>query len=276
MPNAIGTACSSRWKPDSGRLNACLAALWVVALLAWPSLPAGAASVDDEAARASEALELSGDQLVQQVVEHVRATGSFTGREVLDPAILELVRELPREAFVTPEAAPFAYLDLPLPAPHGLRESQPFIVALMTDLVAIDPDDDVLILGVGGGYHAALASRLAAWVYVVDLDERAVATTTERLAELDFPSIELRAADPYDGWPEIEQQFDAIIVRLAIDRVPRMLFRQLAPGGRLVAPVGYDDDGQDLTLITRTADQGYTTMAILPVRFMRLPGGERL
>jgi protein-L-isoaspartate(D-aspartate) O-methyltransferase len=248
----------------------------IVGTLAGSIYPAIAASGDDQSGSASEALGLSGDELVEQVIEHARAARSFTGREAIDPAILEVVRQLPREAFVAPEAAPFAYLDLPLPAPHGLRESQPFIVALMTDLVALGPDDDVLILGVGGGYHAALASRLAARVYVVDLDELAVAAATERLAELGFPEIQFRAADPYDGWPEIKRQFDAIIVRLAIDRVPPMLFRQLAPGGRLVAPIGYDDYGQDLTLVSRAADQGFTTTAILPVRFMRLPGGERL
>lgn len=275
MPMTRGTARSSRLGLARGRREAGLA-VFIVGMLAWATIPATAAAADDDLAGASEALELSGDELVEQVIEHARAAGPYTGRAEIDPAILDLVRELPREAFLAPEAAPFAYLDLPLPALHGLRESQPFIVALMTDLVDIDPDDDVLILGVGGGYHAALASRLAARVYVVDLDAVAVTAATERLAALDFLKIELRAADPYDGWPEFERQFDAIIVRLAIDRVPPMLFRQLAPGGRLVAPVGYDDDGQDLTLITRAADEGYTTTAILPVRFMRLPGGERL
>ena len=276
MPMTTGTARSSRTRPGPGRLEAVLAVLWFVVMLAWPAFSARAASADDDVAGASEMLGLSGDSLVEQVIEHARAAGPFTGREAIDPAILELVRELPREAFVAPEAVPFAYLDVPLPALHGLRESQPFIVALMTDMVAIDPDDDVLILGVGGGYHAALASRLAARVSVVDLNELAVVAAAERLAALDFPEIELRAADPYDGWPELGRQFDAIIVRLAIDRVPPMLFRQLAPGGRLVAPVGHDDAGQDLTLVTRAADQGYTITAVLPVRFMRLPGGERL
>ncbi len=276
MPMTTGTARSSRTRPGPGRLEAVLAVLWFVVMLAWPAFSARAASADDDVAGASEMLGLSGDSLVEQVIEHARAAGPFTGREAIDPAILELVRELPREAFVAPEAVPFAYLDVPLPALHGLRESQPFIVALMTDMVAIDPDDDVLILGVGGGYHAALASRLAARVSVVDLDELAVVAAAERLAALDFPEIELRAADPYDGWPELGRQFDAIIVRLAIDRVPPMLFRQLAPGGRLVAPVGHDDAAQDLTLVTRAADQAYTTTSVLPVRFMRLSGGERL
>lgn len=273
MPTTTGTAGSSGLVPGPRLLDAVIAVFLVVGLLASPICSAGAASADDDLAAL---LGLSGDALVEQVVEHASAAAPFTGREAIDPAILELVRELPREAFVAPEAVPFAYLDVPLPALHGLRESQPFIVALMTDVVSIDPDDDVLILGVGGGYHAALASRLAARVYVVDLDEVALAAAAERLAALDYPEIELRATDPYDGWPELERQFDAIIVRLAIDRVPPMLLRQLAPGGRLVAPVGHDDAAQLLTLVTRAADHGYTTTAVLPVRFMRLPGGQRL
>ena len=214
--------------------------------------------------------------LIEQVVEHARLAASMTGKEVIDPTILDAMRHLPRHAFVEAEAAAFAYLDVALPADHGLRESQPFIVALMTDLVALKPSDNVLILGVGGGYHAALASRIAARVYSVDLDAAAVETVRLRLVELDYANIDLQPGDPYDGWPEIERRFDAIIVRLAIDRVPPMLLRQLAPDGRLVAPIGRADDGQMLTLVTRAEDNGFAATPILPVRFMRLPGGERL
>jgi protein-L-isoaspartate(D-aspartate) O-methyltransferase len=214
--------------------------------------------------------------LVEQVVEHARLAAPMTGRELIDPAILDAMRLLPRHAFVEAEAAAFAYLDVALPADHGLRESQPFIVALMTDIVALKPTDNVLILGVGGGYHAALASRIAAKVFSVDLDQAAVETVRSRLAELNYGDIELRVADPYDGWPEIERRFEAIIVRLAIDRVPPMLLRQLTPGGRLVAPIGRADDGQILTLVTREANDSFAATPILPVRFMRLPGGERL
>lgn len=218
----------------------------------------------------------AGDFLVEQVVEHARLAAPMTGHGAIDPAILDAIRQLPRHAFVSEEAAPLAYFDVPLPAEHELRESQPFIVALMTEVVALEPTDSVLILGVGGGYHAALASRLAAAVYAVDLDEAAVATVAARLADLELPGIELRTGDPYDGWPEIDRRFDAIIVRLAIDRVPPMLLRQLAPDGRLVAPIGRAEDGQMLTLVTREQEEGFATTPILPVRFMRLPGGERL
>ncbi len=234
------------------------------------------ASVTAPALTKADALAEAREQLVEQVVEHAKLAGPMTGREELHPAILDVIRTLPRHLFVEPEAEPFAYLDVALPAAHGLRESQPYIVALMTDIVGIEPGHDVLILGVGGGYHAALAHRLAARVYSVDLDADAVASVTARLAAQNYDDIDIRAADPYDGWPEVDRQFDAIIVRLAIDRVPPMLYRQLAPGGRLVAPIGRADDGQVLTLVTRGTDDSFATTPILPVRFMRLPGGERL
>lgn len=253
------------WKSDHRRPGAWLSAVVLaVAVLTAPPL-----ATADELAEAR-------DQLVEQVVEHARLAGPMTGRHELDPAVLDAIRTLPRHLFVEPDAVPFAYLDVALPAAHGLRESQPYIVALMTDLVAIEPGHDVLILGVGGGYHAALARRLAARVYSVDLDADAVASVAARLEAQDYDDFDIRAADPYDGWPEVDRQFDAIIVRLAIDRVPPMLYRQLAPGGRLVAPIGRADDGQVLTLVTRGTDNGFATTPILPVRFMRLPGGERL
>lgn len=257
----------------SSRLRRSVLALaCLLAMMPGPAMPG-----DPEAALTDDLTEAR-ELLVEQVIEHARLAAPMTGRELIDPAILDAMRGLPRHAFVDAEAAPFAYLDVALPAEHGLRESQPYIVALMTDVVTLKPTDSVLILGVGGGYHAALASRLAARVYSVDLDQDAVETVRARLAELDYGEIELRAADPYDGWPDTEERFDAIIVRLAIDRVPPMLLRQLAPGGKLVAPIGRADDGQILTLVTRQANeaQGFATTPILPVRFMRLPGGERL
>ncbi len=214
--------------------------------------------------------------LVAQVELNAELAAPLTGRPVIAPAILEAIREVPRHRFVPEAVAGYAYLDLPLPAAFGLRESQPFLVALMSDLVAIGEGDDVLLLGVGGGYHAAVASRLAARVHAVDLDAAAAAAVAARLEGLGFDNVEVRSADPYDGWPEGGRVFDAIIVRLAIDRLPSALLRQLAPGGRLVAPIGRAEDEQALTLVTRQADGSFTREEILPVRFMRLPGGERI
>lgn len=242
----------------------------LVALLAVGLAPATAMSEEDDDLAAARA------ELVEAIAEHARAVGPMTGRPELDGDILEAMREVPRHEFLPAEVAPLAYLDLPLPAGNGLRESQPFIVAMMTDLVAPRPDDDLMILGVGGGYHAAVASTLAADVHCLDLDADAAAEAMERLDRLGYANIEARVADPYYGWPDTDKRFDAIIVRLAIDAVPSVLLRQLKPGGRLVAPVGGSDAGQELTLFTKDEDGDVRERRVLPVRFMRLPGGRRI
>lgn len=225
-----------------------------------------------EPAQAAEARRF----MVAQVMLHAQLTAEVTGRPALDKAVLDAMLEVPRHAFVQAEAAQHAYLDIPLPAGNGLRESQPFLVALMTDLVAAPRDGALLILGIGGGYHAAMASTLVSRVFCLDLDAEAAAVAMGRLAPLDYTNIETRIADPYYGWPEPDRRFDAIIVRLAVDNVPRILLSQLKPGGRLVAPVGRSDAAQQLTLFTKKEDGRITQRRILPVRFMRLPGGERL
>lgn len=214
--------------------------------------------------------------LVEQVVAHTRATAPITGREAIDPAVLAAIGSIARHEFVAPEAAPLAYFDLPLPAEHDLRESQPFIVAMMTDLVTPSREGDLLILGIGGGYQAAVASGLVSSVFLLDLDATATASGMDRLDRLGFDNVEARVADPYYGWPDTSRQFDSIIIRLAVDQVPSILLRQLKPGGRLVAPVGRGEEGQELTLFTKSAQGDITRRTIMPVRFMRLPGGERI
>lgn len=214
--------------------------------------------------------------LVEQVVAHTRATAQVTGRAAIDVTILDAIGTIPRHEFVAREAAPLAYFDLPLPADHDLRESQPFIVAMMTDLVAPASEGDLLILGIGGGYHAAIASGLVGTVYLLDLDATATASGMERLDRLGFENIEARVADPYFGWPDTSRRFDSIIIRLAVDSVPSVLLRQLKPGGRLVAPVGRSEEGQQLTLFTKDENGEISQEAVMPVRFMRLPGGQRI
>jgi protein-L-isoaspartate(D-aspartate) O-methyltransferase len=221
-------------------------------------------------------LEAARAFLVEQIVGHAALAAEVTGRPEIDGRVLEAIGKLPRHEFVAEAAAPLAYFDVPLPAEHDLRESQPYIVAMMTDLVAPGPDDDVLILGIGGGYHAALASTLAARVYSLDLDAAAAGSSMERLDRLGYENIEIRVTDPYYGWPDTERQFDAIIIRLAVDTVPNAVLRQLRPGGRLVAPVGRADTGQELTLFTKDEDGEVDSEVIMPVLFMRLPGGERI
>ncbi len=237
-------------------------------------LLAGAAATQDQgpAEAEAEARRL----LVAQIAAHAKLTAEHTGHPEIGGAVLEAIGTVPRHLYVQEEAARFAYLDVPLPAGNGLRESQPFIVALTTDLVAPPRDGSLLILGIGGGYHAAMASRLVAQVACLDLDAEAAGVAMGRLARHDIVNVETRIADPYYGWPEAERRFDAIIVRLAIDYVPATLLRQLKPGGRLVAPVGSAEAEQQLTLFTKAEDGTVTQRRVLPVRFMRLPGGQRI
>lgn len=214
--------------------------------------------------------------LIEQIVQHARMAEDLTGHGEINARVLDAIRETPRHRFVAEEAAQMAYFDMPLPAEHGLRESQPYIVALMTDLVGADEESDVLILGMGGGYHAAVASRLARNVFSLDLDAQAAGGGMAKLNELDVDNVETRVADPYYGWPDRQRQFDAIIIRLAVDTVPPAVLRQLKPGGRLIAPVGRSEGQQDLMLIAKDDDGQITRQSIMPVRFMRLPGGERI
>jgi protein-L-isoaspartate(D-aspartate) O-methyltransferase len=237
---------------------------------------AGLAMAVGAAAQPFEDIDAARAFLVEQVVTHARATSEITGREQLGTGVLEAIGSISRHEFVAEEAAPLAYFDLPLPAEHDLRESQPFLVALMTDLVAPEPEDDVLILGIGGGYHAAVASLLARNVYCLDLDAAAAASSMARLDRLGFDNVETRVADPYYGWPDTGRRFDSIIIRLAVDAVPAVVLRQLRPGGRLIAPVGRSDEGQELTLFTKDEAGEIESEVVMPVRFMRLPGGERI
>ena len=246
---------------------------FLISVAAGLAMSAGAFAQQPDAI---EDIETARAFLVEQVVAHARATAEITGREAIDDAVLEAIGSISRHEFVAPEAAPFAYFDLPLPAEHDLRESQPFIVAMMTDLVAPSSDGDLLILGIGGGYHAAVVSGLVGSVYLLDLDAQATASGMDRLDRLGFDNIEARVADPYFGWPETGRKFDSIIIRLAVDSVPAVLLRQLKPGGRLVAPVGRSEEGQELTLFTKGEDGRISRQTVMPVRFMRLPGGERI
>lgn len=214
--------------------------------------------------------------LADQVVAHARFASSETGVAEIGADVLEAIRSVPRHLFVAREAAPLAYFDMPLPAAHGLRESQPFIVALMSELVRVPENGDVLILGMGGGYHAAVASRLAGRVNVLDLDPVATGAGMARLDELGHDNVEARVADPYFGWPQRERLFDAIVIRLAVDAIPPAVLRQLRPGGRLIAPVGRAEDRQDLVLVEKSESGEITRRSIMPVIFMRLPGGERI
>ena len=213
--------------------------------------------------------------LARDVQYHVRLAAPETGVPDLDPKIYAAIAEVPRHAFVPPEMKPFAYLDIPLPVDHDQNTAQPFLIALMTQLAAVKPDDVVFETGTGGGYHAAILSRLAHKVYSVDVLATLANQAAEKLKKLGYTGIEVQTSDGYYGWRQ-KGPFDVIIVKEAVREVPAPLVNQLKPGGRLVAPVGPLDDMQMLKLVTKDRAGHIHERNILPVRFSPLQGGERI
>jgi protein-L-isoaspartate(D-aspartate) O-methyltransferase len=210
--------------------------------------------------------------MVSEIVAHTIFLTAKLGKAALNRRVLEVMGEVPRHAFVRLELQPLAYADSPLPSGFGKTISQPFIVALMTDLLELQPSDRVLEIGTGLGYQAAVLSRLAAKVYSVELIEELSREAAKRLARTGCKNIELRIGDGRAGWPG-QAPFDKIIVTAAPDLLPPSLIYQLKPGGRMVAPAGLAD-AQQLLLVTKAADGTLSTREILPVRFSVLEDAE--
>lgn len=189
-------------------------------------------------------------------------------RGVHDDSVLEAMREIPRHLFVPSHLAEQAYGDQPLPIGAGQTISQPYIVALMTELLRAEPDDVVLEIGTGSGYQAAVLSRLAKQVYSIEIVPALAASAAERLARLGFRNVKVKAGDGYLGWPE-SAPFDAIIVTAAPPEIPSALLAQLKRGGRMVVPVGKSERSQSLMLLekSRTSDQ-IVERKVIPVRFV--------
>ncbi len=190
------------------------------------------------------------------------------GKASLDRRVLEVMGEVPRHEFVRLELQPLAYADMPLPSGCGKTISQPFIVALMTDLLDLRPTDTVLEVGTGLGYQTAILAALVRQVYSVELIEALATDARKRLARRGFRNVHVRVGDGRAGWPE-HAPFDKIIVTAAPDLVPETLIHQLKPGGKLVIPAGPPDE-QQLLLVERGERDTISTRAVLPVRFSLL------
>jgi protein-L-isoaspartate(D-aspartate) O-methyltransferase len=178
------------------------------------------------------------------------------------------MRRVPRHRFVPASVAPYAYQDMPLPIGFDKTISQPFIVALMTDLLAPQPHEAVLEIGTGLGYQTAILTELAAQVWSVEIIEEFASHAEALLQGLGFSNIGIRVGDGSRGWPE-HAPFDKILVTVAADRTPPPLLEQLKPGGRLVLPLG-PEDAQLLTVIDKDAAGQLKTRKVIPVRFSRL------
>ena len=192
------------------------------------------------------------------VEEQIRARG------VDEPALLRAMEEVPRHLFMPESVRDRAYLDGPQRIGAGQTISQPYIVALMTQLLELDGDEKVLEIGTGSGYQAAILSRLAREVYTMEIREPLAREAEKTLTRLGFENVKVRTGDGYEGWPE-EAPFDGIVVTAAPREVPEELYKQLKLGGKMVVPVGMYF--QDLLEITKTED-GQKTRRVSPVRFV--------
>lgn len=196
----------------------------------------------------------------------------LASRDITDERVLRAMRAVPRHEFVPEDQRGDAYADHPLPIGHGQTISQPYIVALMTQLAEIEPGDEVLEVGTGSGYQAAVLAEMGAEVYSMEIVEPLARRAERDLARLGYDRVHVRAGDGYRGWPD-RAPFDAVIVTAAPPRIPEPLKSQLKVGGKLVVPVG-DDGMQELVVLTRTED-GFERRNVIPVRFVPMTGEVR-
>ena len=205
--------------------------------------------------------------MVDVIGIHADLSVEETGKPALDERVLEVMRELPRHLFVPAPVAAAAYEDMPLPIGFDKTISQPFMVALMTDLLELRPGDEVLEVGTGLGYQTAILARLADRVFSVEIVEEFVAAAEARLKLVGIGNVTIKVGDGSRGWPE-HAPFDRILVAAAAKEVPRALIDQLKPGGRLVMPLG-PAEAQHLALVEKGAD-GIRRRDLMPVRFTEL------
>jgi len=190
-------------------------------------------------------------------------------RDIVSPSVLRAMARVPRHRFVAAELANAAYDDHPLPIGHGQTISQPYIVALMTQLIAPTPRSRVLEVGTGSGYQAAVLAELCKEVYGIEIVKPLADEARARLTALGYKNVTVRHGDGYRGWKE-HAPFDAILVAAAASHVPQPLVEQLAPGGRLVMPVG--DHFQELLVIHKQGDGSLQRRSVIPVVFVPMTG----
>jgi protein-L-isoaspartate(D-aspartate) O-methyltransferase len=225
-----------------------------------------AAGTEDETAAARA-------RLVAEVESEVRQTADYLGRDALDPRVIAALERVPRHEFVPAGQRRYAYEDRPLPIGHGQTISQPYIVAIMSDLVDIDPGARVLEIGTGSGYQAAVLAALGARVCTIEIIPALAERARRDLDRLGYGDVRSRTGDGYYGWPECGP-FDAIVVTAGATHVPPPLIEQLAPGGRMIIPIGSRFLTQQLLLVEKDDGGDVTTRHVLPVRFVPLTGGH--
>ncbi|MDP6707872.1 MAG: protein-L-isoaspartate(D-aspartate) O-methyltransferase [Alphaproteobacteria bacterium] len=199
-------------------------------------------------------------------------TARYLGKDALDERVMRALAEVPREDFVAAGERDLAYANIPLPIGHGQTISQPYIVAVMTDLVRPEPSDVVLEVGTGSGYQAAVLSRLVRRVYSLEVVQPLAEAAAKRLARLGYDRVEVKWGDGWGGWPE-HAPYQAIVVTAAAPEMPTELLSQLAPGGRMILPLGAPYTTQVLVLVEKHSDGRISERDVLPVAFVPMTGG---
>lgn len=240
----------------------------MVLILIGLTLAAPACGADNNGAAA---MRTARQQMVQEIEGAVKATSAYIGRGQLNPAVMRVMGEVPRHEFVPVSEQGAAYRNRPLPIGYGQTISQPYIVALMTDLLAVSKEAKVLEVGSGSGYQAAVLSRLVREVHSIEIIPELARECRARLARLGYPNITIHEGDGYYGL-ESEAPFDAIVVTAAASYIPPPLVQQLKPGGRLVIPVGTPFAVQHLMLVEKNQQGEISMRQLLPVQFVPLTG----
>lgn len=209
--------------------------------------------------------------MMQDIEAEVALTRHFTGKSALAPKVLQAMREVPRDHFVPPDRVRFAFENGPVPIGCGQTISQPYIVALMTDLLNPKQDSIILEVGAGSGYQAAVLSQLVKRIYTIEIIPELGERAAERLEQFGYDNVEVRIGDGYFGWPE-HAPYDGIIVTAAAPYFPEHLIEQLKPGGRMVIPVGLPYHHQELMTVDKDDQGEIETCSILSVAFVPLTG----
>jgi protein-L-isoaspartate(D-aspartate) O-methyltransferase len=222
---------------------------------------------------AADPFDAQRQDLMAAIRIHSQLAAATTGKPDLDDRVMEAIGKVPRHEFVPADVQSMAYANVPLPIGHGKTISQPFIVAIMTDLLELRRDDGVLEIGTGLGYQAAVLAQLAGAVYSVELNEDLAKSAKRRLERQGYTNIRLRIGNGFYGWPE-RAPFDKLIATAAPDLIPPPLINQLRPGGRMVLPVGLPDD-QHLIVADKDREGRLTIKELLQVRFSLLDDPEQ-
>jgi protein-L-isoaspartate(D-aspartate) O-methyltransferase len=210
-------------------------------------------------------------RMLDEIDETMQQTAGYTGVAHLSAAVRDALAHVPRHEFVPVELREHAYLNRPLPIGSDQTISQPYIVALMTELAAVGPGARVLEVGTGSGYQAAVLAEIVGHVYTIEIIEELGRRAERVLQRLGYANVTVRIGDGYHGWPE-QAPFDAILVTAAPETVPQPLIDQLKPGGRLVIPVGRQGQSQSLQVLTRDQTGKLSVRDVLPVGFVPLTG----